>query len=136
MSEQDDVMTRLEEIYERLKKPAGTNLLEELWKFYNAHPVIRDRIAALAADNARLRKVEAVLPKTADGVTIVPGMRIFPLQPLPKEELDDEEDYAVAEITARDAWAGDVIDAEDLPKNYSSAEAARTALAGGEVKHD
>lgn len=93
---------------------------------------LSDEIGRIKSEVERLRKVADALPKTADGVPIVPGMKLYPLQPLPKEELDDEEDYAVVEMIAKDSWAGEVIEAEDLPNNYSTAEAALKAFAGME----
>lgn len=71
---------------------------------------------------------ETSLPKTADGVTILPGMKLYPLHPLEDGDEDDEGDFAVVEMYAKNGFSGeDNVDPEDLPKNYSSSEAASKA---------
>jgi hypothetical protein len=67
------------------------------------------------------------LPKTADGVTIVPGMKLHPLHPLPKEDIEDEEDFATAKMIAHDSLSCEDIEPEYLGCNYSSKEAAAAA---------
>ena len=71
-------------------------------------------------------EIVAKLPRTADGFPIVPGMKLYPLHPLDADDLDGEEDCAIAKMVAIDS-SGDEVESEDLPKNYSSAEAATLA---------
>lgn len=90
-----------------------------------------DLWAALKRERDDLRKIVAKLPKTADGVPIVPGMHLYPLHPLPEVDLDGTEDYAVVEMHATDPFGGDDIEPEDLSKNYSSREAAERGREAG-----
>lgn len=54
--------------------------------------------AQLALAEKEIKRLSAIveqLPKTADGVPVVPGMKLYPLHPIPRL---DEPDHGVAEI--------------------------------------
>jgi hypothetical protein len=106
-----------------------------------------ERLELLAAERARaegLEKIVAKLPKTADGVPVTPGMKLYPLHSLadglPPEEAADIDDHARVEIHLWDTVSSELLrdgDEADVTKCYSTreaAEAARQALAGGEAK--
>lgn len=95
---------------------------------------IREHGPALITELEQLREVVRKLPRTADGVTIVPGMKLYPLHPLPDEDLDGVEDCFEAVMSGFDSETCGDIEPDDLPLNYSSkdaASAARVALAAG-----
>ena len=75
----------------------------------------------------RLQSIIDKLPRTADGAIIVPGMKLYPLHPLPAEDLDGEEDHCLAQMHAIDPFDFEEIEPEALSKNYSSKEAATEA---------
>lgn len=78
-----------------------------------------------------LGAIVARMPRTADGVTIVPGMKLYPLEPLDPEDVGQDEDYAVVEMHAKDPFSLENIEPELLPKNYSSKAAAQARSIGG-----
>jgi hypothetical protein len=80
---------------------------------------------------AAIATLEA-LPETADGVRVVPGMKIYPLHPLTEENCDDppEEDHTVAKLVMYDPWSGDTLEEPSFAANYSSKEAAEAARNG------
>jgi hypothetical protein len=81
-----------------------------------------------------LREIVKQLPRTADGVVIVPGMKLHPLQPIPPEELDGDDDCTEVRFVATDEFSGDEIEAEDFPMNYSSKAAAEKARVERQLK--
>jgi hypothetical protein len=80
---------------------------------------------------AAIATIEA-LPVTANGVRVVPGMKIYPLHPLTDENCDDppEEDHTVAKLVMYDQWSGDTYEESAFELNYSSKEAAEAARTG------
>jgi hypothetical protein len=71
----------------------------------------------------------AKLEKTADGVPVVPGVRLHPMYPLDAEyDVEDGDDYATAELCYRENLSGDVLHDElDPSKCYSTRAAAEAA---------
>ena len=85
---------------------------------------LREELAAARAEVARLREIVDRLPKTADGVPIVPGMKLWPYF-----EIEDEEG-AVAGLHVVDTASGEVlIDGDELDSAtlYSTRKAAEIA---------
>ena len=54
----------------------------------NAHDLFLRSLNEIDRLDAELTRLQSALPKTADGVTVVPGMKIYPRRPLP-EVVDD-----------------------------------------------
>jgi len=73
----------------------------------------------------RLRAIVEKLPKTADGVPVVPGMVIWP------PEFIEDEQGATVKIIARDNLTGDMLEHGTsllwIGKCYSTREAAEAA---------
>lgn len=78
---------------------------------------------------AQLREVVRKLPRTADGVIMVPGMKLYPMHPLPEEDLDGADDCFEVVMSGYDSETCDDIEPYELPLNYSSKEAAALARA-------
>ncbi len=63
------------------------------------------RISELKADNARLRTALDQYPKTADGVPVVPGMRLFrPEVPYSLQALSISKTIAFGPPPSKDHW--------------------------------
>ncbi len=78
--------------------------------------------------------VVAKLPKTADGVAVVPGDRVYPLHPLSEgldpEEAADIDDFLTIVLAGRGNECGEHYiegDGLDIKTNYSTREAAKEA---------
>lgn len=87
---------------------------------------------ALAAELARLRTLEAALPKTADGVPVVPGSgsRLWYIHP--DSHTIYERSYTADMRDARSHWIGDHQERHDVvwigvEQCYSTREAAEAA---------
>src|SRR5690554_6157274 len=65
---------------------------------YTELAAIARRYDELIAENTKLRAIVDKLPKTADGVPVVPGMALYPLHPLPGVE----DDHGIATIGVYD----------------------------------
>lgn len=100
------------------------------------HQVKDEALAALSAAEARVKELEGALRRTADGVVVLPGMKLYPLYPvdlgLPPEEAADFDDHAVIVLAAKDNETGDFVvegDELDIGKCYSTPAAAAAARA-------
>ena len=96
---------------------------------------LADREGALLAIierlDAELARLQSALPKTADGVTVVPGMKIYPRRPLP----DVVDDHGIIEIGMYDpaTKSHNVHGCDDFRVGlcYSTREAAEAAQQKG-----
>jgi hypothetical protein len=83
-----------------------------------------DRVSALEAENAKLRAIVAKLPKTADGVPVVPGMNLWELSthqyPMHTEQFIEE----VVSISQPRGFGGSP---NAFCRCYSTREAAEAA---------
>ncbi len=95
---------------------------------------LRDKFSDAEVENERLRAVVDKLPHTADGVPVVPGMKLYPLHPvdwIDEGEDKDEEDHGVVTVALRDAATGEHLihgyDGFRVGMNYSTPAAAEAA---------
>ena len=90
-------------------------------------------VRRLAMQRDRLRAIVDRLPKTADGVPIVPGMKVYPLFPIDDPEFSEDDDYATCVLKLRDALTGETFEPNEwIPgKCYSTQEAAEAARKEG-----
>ena len=87
-------------------------------------------IDCVKRQNEQLRAIVDKLLKTHDGVPIVPGMKLWPCEPLGIYPDDPAEDYAVVVAAAQENGTGDILihgDGADFSACCSTREAAAAA---------
>ena len=90
-------------------------------------PTLAERVQAALDERDRLQAIVDRLPKTADGVPVVPGMQIWPFF-----EIEDEQGAVVC-LCAHDGPTGEMLvdgDTMNVGKCYSTRDAAVAAREG------